>query len=100
MHDPANHAENGARRVALVVGLSAYQHQCVLGNAANDAKKVADTLKARSFTVVSPALASTECFAASAHLSHFLEQQLVSFPGPFPVLIASILLISQAILRN
>lgn len=55
MHDPANQAEHTARRVALVVGISAYQHQSNLDNAANDAKLMADTLKARSFTVVSPA---------------------------------------------
>lgn len=54
MHDPANHCEDTVRRVALVVGLSAYQHQCDLDNAANDAKLVAATLKARSFTVVTP----------------------------------------------
>lgn len=55
MRDPTKQAEHTARRVALVVGLSAYQHQSDLDNAANDAKLVADTLQARSFAVMSPA---------------------------------------------
>jgi hypothetical protein len=49
------------KRVALVVGNSAYQHVAPLDNPADDASSMADALRGAGFTLVGGA-ALTECF--------------------------------------
>ena len=50
------------KRVALVIGNSAYKHVAKLANPVNDASAVANLLRTAGFDVVEAAFAPTNCF--------------------------------------
>src|SRR5215469_16500732 len=47
-----SHAQDGDRRVALVIGNTGYQHVERLANPGNDAQLIADTLRKSGFVLV------------------------------------------------
>jgi hypothetical protein len=70
---PATNISIAERRVALVIGNSAYQAVSKLPNTINDARAVADALKADGFTVVRTALDVTRA-AMLAALNDFQRE--------------------------